>query len=159
MKQTLGVGIAAGILAALLVEIGGMYGVISWVGFVAMLTYYSTPGGKDGLIKSLASNLSGVFWGWMIIFVSGKIPIPHSLGLTVVVIVILMCMQSYFSVLSFIPGTFAGASCYFGTNFDAKSVIIALIIGNILAIVSAVIGGKIGNLLEGKQQSEATTGV
>ncbi|KZL88989.1 DUF1097 domain-containing protein [Clostridium magnum] len=156
MKQTLGIGISAGLLAALLTEIGGALGVVTWVGFVAMLSYYASGCGKDGFIRSMATNLSGVFWGWMIVLISKTLPIPYPLGVTVFLIVIVMCMQSYFSVLNFIPGAFAGCSCYFGTNFDAKGVIIALIVGNILAFASHIMGTKIGNMLEGKKVEEVS---
>lgn len=150
MKRTLGIGISAGILAGLLTEIGGAAGVITWVGFIAMLSYYATSCGTEGLIRSTATNLSGVFWGWVIVFVGKAIPFKYGLGIAVVIIVIVMCMQSYFSFLNFIPGSFAGCSCLFGTNFDTKGVIIALILGNILAYISFVIGLKLGNVLEGK---------
>ena len=151
MKQTLGIGISAGFLAALLTEIGGALGVVTWVGFVAMLSYYASGCGKDGFMRSMATNLSGVFWGWMIVIISKALPIQYSLGIAVFLIVVVMCMQSYFSILNFIPGAFAGCSCYFGTGFDAKGVIIALIAGNILAYISHIGGMKIGNLLEGKK--------
>lgn len=156
MKQTLGIGISAGFLAALLTEIGGALGVITWVGFVAMLSYYASGCGKTGFLRSVATNMSGVFWGWVIVLISGILPIPYALGVSVFIVVIVMCMQSHFSILNFIPGAFAGCSCYFGTNFDAKGVIIALIVGNILAYISHIIGMKIGDALEGKKATEVS---
>ncbi|MCD7991989.1 MAG: DUF1097 domain-containing protein [Clostridia bacterium] len=158
MKQTLGVGISAGIIAALLVEVGeAKFGVLSWVCFVAMLSYYTTECGKTGFIKSTCCNISGLIWGYLIILISGILPIAYSMGITVVVIVILMCMQSCISWLSFIPGTFAGAACYFGTGFDFKAVIIALLVGNVAAWVSQVLGGKLGNILEGNKKKSVVT--
>lgn len=159
MKQTLGIGISAGFLAALLTEIGGALGVVTWVGFVAMLSYYASGCGKNGFIKSMATNLSGVFWGWMIIIISKELSIPFSLGVTVFIIVIVMCLQSYFSILDFIPGAFAGCSCYFGTSFNVKGVVIALVIGNILAFISHIMGMKLGEILENKKPNRVSDNV
>ena len=151
MKKTLGIGISAGAIAGIMAELSGPIQMCSWVFFIGMLSYYASGCGVEGLKRSLATNISGVFWGWVIVMLSGMLKIPFSLGIVVVFIVILMCLQSHIAILNFIPGAFVGCSCYFGMNFDAKAVLYALIVGNVLAWISNILGDKLGQILEGKK--------
>lgn len=153
MKKTLGIGISAGVIAGIMTELSGPIQMISWVFFIGMLSFFASGCGVEGLKKSIATNISGVFWGWVILMLSELLPIPFSLGISVVLIVIVMCLQSHISILNFIPGAFVGCSCYFGTGFDAKGVLYALVVGNVLAWISSVLGEKLGYLLEGRNEN------
>ena len=148
MKPLLATGICAGAIAGIMTELSGPMKMISWVFFIAILSYYASGCGVDGLKRSLATNLVGIFWGWVILTISGILPIPFSLGISVFIIVIFMCLQAQLPLLSFIPGAFCGCSCFFGTGFDWKGCIYALIVGNILAYVSDVLGHKLTALME-----------
>jgi len=155
MKRLLATGICAGGIAAVMTELSGSIHMNSWVFFMGMLSYYASGCGVPGLKKSLATNVTGVFWGWLIGMLGTSLPIPFSLGIAVFVIVIVMCLFAKIDVLSFVSGAFVGCSCYFGTNFDWKGVLYALIVGNILAWVSDLLAGKLGDVLEGKAEDTA----
>lgn len=162
MKRVLALGISAGVLAAILATIlsSPPFNLVSWIGFVAMLTFFSTKGGVEGLKITLATNLSGVFWGVMLLVVTGFLASfgihgQVSLAISVIVFVIIMCMQSYFKLLSFIPGAFAGCSCYFASATTDPlatdvlvTVIASLVVGGLIAISAEKIGGKLGDLFE-----------
>lgn len=168
MIVTFAVGICAGIFAAILVLIDGYLGLASWLGFVAMLSYYATEGGKKGFIKSTAGNISGLIWGWGILALNtvlAFIPTPWGLAIIVIPVVVLMCLQSKWECLSFTPGVFAGCSMLFAmlgaddgigaTSLYVKmfKVLIAIIIGNIGAFASQQIGIKWGTFMQKNPQS------
>lgn len=123
MKRLFATGVCAGGIAAIMTELSGPIGMISWVFFIAMLSYYASGCGLDGFERSLATNCAGVFWGWLILTLSTIIPGRFSLGISVFLIVIAMCMVAKIHLLSFVSGAFVGCSCFFGTELDRKSVV------------------------------------
>lgn len=159
------VGLCAGIFAGILVLIDGYLGLASWLGFVAMLSYYATEGGKEGFLKSTCGNLSGLVWGWIILALNAilvGIPAPWGLAIIVIPVVVVMCLQSKWKLLSYTPGVFAGCSMLFamlgsGDGIGAVSlyekmlkVFIAIVIGNIGALISQQLGIKFGTALQNK---------
>lgn len=154
MKQLIGAGISFGIIGAILTELGGAYGILTWVCFVAMLSYCCTEGGKRGLMINMATNLVGVMEGGLIILLGRLIPFHYSAGIAAFLVVIIMCTQANFKLLSFIPGTFAGCASLFGSNNDWRNVVIALVIGNVAAVIGQVSGNKIGAVLEKRLQPD-----
>lgn len=163
MIVTFAVGLCAGIFAAILVIVDGFFGIASWLGFIAMLSYYATEGGKQGFWKSTFGNFSGLIWGWIILVLNtilGFIPAPWSLAIIVVPVVVLMCLQSNWKTLSYTPGVFAGCSMLFAMlgasdGIDTSSlymkmikVFIAIIVGNIGALASQQLGVKLGAYME-----------
>ncbi len=172
MIVTFTVGLSAGIFAAVLVAIDGYLGLASWLGFVAMLSYYATEGGKKGFIRSIAGNISGLAWGWVILALNTIlvfIPAPWGLAIIVIPVVVLMCLQSKWEILSFTPGVFAGCSMLFamlgtGDGISASSlyvkmlkVLIAVVIGNIGALASQQIGIRWGTSLQKTESKKAET--
>lgn len=168
MIVTFTVGLCAGIFAAILVVIDGYLGLASWLGFIAMLSYYATEGGKDGFMKSLFGNISGLAWGWVILALNtalAVIPAPWGLAVIVIPIVVVMCLQSKWKLLSYTPGVFAGCSMLFamlgaGDGIGASSlyikmlkVLIAIIVGNIGALASQQIGIKWGTSIQSTKKA------
>ena len=111
MKRLFATGVCAGGIAAIMTELSGPIGMISWVFFIAMLSYYASGCGLDGFKRSLATNCAGVFWGWLILTLSTIIPGRFSLGISVLLIVIAMCMVAKIHLLSFVSGAFVGIRC------------------------------------------------
>ncbi|MCQ5144543.1 DUF1097 domain-containing protein [Enterocloster bolteae] len=163
MIVTFAVGLCAGIFAAILVLIDGYLGLASWLGFVAMLSYYATEGGKDGFMRSTFGNISGLAWGWVILALNtvlAGIPAPWGLAVIVIPVVVVMCLQSKWKLLSYTPGVFAGCSMLFamlgaGDGIDGPSlytkmfkVLIAIVVGNIGALASQQIGVKWGTSMQ-----------
>ena len=56
MKRLFATGVCAGGIAAIMTELSGPIGMISWVFFIAMLSYYASGCGLDGFERSLATN-------------------------------------------------------------------------------------------------------
>ena len=53
---------AVGVLAGLWTQVSVELGLITWVAFVSWATFFAAGGGREGLTKGLAANLSGVAW-------------------------------------------------------------------------------------------------
>ena len=146
MKNYIGVGVSIGVLAgiwtALSTNITSMT-LITWVGFAAWACYFAAGAGLGGLQKSVASNLSGVVYGWLVVEFIGHVAFKGNLAIAVAVIALFMCLQAGVSVLSFIPGAFIGAASYFGTNFDFWGTVIAIVVGALFGFASGWLGEKI----------------
>jgi hypothetical protein len=108
-----------------------------WAGIVAWGTFFAAGGKTTGLTKTIASNLSGVFWAFVALKLSttlgGTLPVLSAL---VGVVALAMVLQSKVAVLSFIPGAFLGAatavSVVVGTSGTWTKTIIALVAGAVL---------------------------
>jgi hypothetical protein len=119
-----------------------------WAGIVAWGTFFAAGGKTTGLTKTIASNLSGVFWAFVALKLSttlgGTLPVLSAL---VGVVALAMVLQSKVAVLSFIPGAFLGAatavSVVVGTSGTWTKTIIALVAGAVLGFLSELIAGKI----------------
>jgi len=119
-----------------------------WAGIVAWGTFFAAGGKTTGLTKTIASNLSGVFWAFVALKLSatlgGTLPVLSAL---VGVVALAMVLQSKVAVLSFIPGAFLGAatavSVVVGTSGTYTKTIIALVAGAVLGFLSELIAGKI----------------
>jgi len=119
-----------------------------WAGIVAWGTFFAAGGKTTGLTKTIASNLSGVFWAFVALKLSstlgGTLPVLSAL---VGVVALAMVLQSKVAVLSFIPGAFLGAatavSVVVGASGTYTKTIIALIAGAVLGFLSELIAGKI----------------
>ena len=119
-----------------------------WAGIVAWGTFFAAGGKTTGLTKTIASNLSGVFWAFVALKISstlgGALPVLSAL---VGVVALAMVLQSKVAVLSFIPGAFLGAatavSVVVGASGTYTKTIIALVAGAVLGFLSEMIAGKI----------------
>lgn len=155
MKAYLGVGIAAGILAGLWAQFSGSLGLLTWVAFVSWACYFAAGGGVTGLTRTVATNISGVIYGWLMILAAGWIMFSGSLGVSVAVFTLAICLQAAWRPLSFIPGTFAGAACFFGAGAaDPIAPAIALIAGALLGIASDVAGKQLQKLFSSAETRE-----
>lgn len=150
MKALLGIGISVGVLAGLWTYASVELALITWVAFVAWACFFAAGGGTTGLTKGLAANVAGVFWGWVISQglenVSGS---TLALALMVTVVGFILCVEAALSLLSFIPGGFAGTAVFFGTSFDLVGVLIAIVAGAALGIVSEKAGALIQSRIDG----------
>ena len=132
MTYLFAVGITVGILAGAWVYAGGTLGFVGCAGFLGWATYFAAGGGKKGIISTLCSNLSGVFWGVITIWAATTFTAVPSLFFTIAFAAI-MCWQAKLNLLEFIPGTFIGNAAYWDCcltfpqkSFLQKKVIILL---------------------------------
>lgn len=157
MNLLVALGISIGVLAGIWAQVSILPAIAlpTFVGVISWACFYALGGKKEGLLKTVTSNLSGVFWAFIVVLIFkalvGTIP-AVALGLALAIGCFIMVIQANIDVLSFIPGTFCGAAAYFGTNYDLKKTVIALVIGALLAYLSQIIGIALSNI--GKKANE-----
>lgn len=147
MKSYIGVGIAVGVLAGVWTQVSIWFGLVTWIAFVAWACFFAAGGGRDGLTKGLAANLSGVVYGWLAALFIGAVSFPGALAVAVAVIALCMCLQAGLPLLSFIPGAFVGTAVYFGSAFAFWPSVVALVIGAGLGWLSALLGERIQKMV------------
>ena len=130
---------------------------VTWVAFIAWACFFAAGGGTEGFRKGLAANLAGVFWGYVISLVLKVDGSTAVLALAVTVIGFILCVQAAWSVLSFIPGAFAGTAIFFGTAFDLRGAVLAIVIGAVLGLVSEMLAKRIQAALDGSRSVGAPT--
>ena len=119
-----------------------------WAGIVAWGCFFAAGGKTQGLVKTIAANLSGVFWAWLALYlwnsVGGGVPL---LSLLVGVAAFAMVVQAKIPALSFIPGAFLGAatavSVVVGANGTWTNTVIALLAGALFGYLSEMLAGAI----------------
>ena len=159
IKPLLGIGISVGVLAGAWTFASVELTLITWVAFVAWACFFAAGGGTTGLVKGLAANVAGVFWGWVIS--QGLENVSSStiaLALMVTVVGFVLCVEAALPLLSFIPGGFAGTAVFFGTGLDTSGVLIAIVAGAVLGIVSEKLGAAIQSALDGASRTTTTAG-
>ena len=112
MDALLALGLAIGVLIAGWTYVAiGVAALPVWAGIVAWGTFFAAGGKTEGLVKTIASNLSGVFWAFLALYVwnaAGQgVPL---LSLLVGIAAFAMVLQAKIPALSFIPGAFLGAA-------------------------------------------------
>lgn len=147
MDLLLALGISIGVLIAGWTYVALGPGALPvWAGIIAWGCFFAAGGKTTGLVKTVASNLSGVLWAFLALQIAnrlgGGLPV---LSVAVGVAALIMVLQSRISTLSFIPGAFIGAatavSVVVGANGTWTKTIIALVAGALLGYLSEMIAG------------------
>jgi hypothetical protein len=164
MKRLIALGISIGVLAglwtafALSVPAIGGYAApfVVWIGFAAWAVFYAAGGRMPGLTKTLGSTLSGLLWGFALLWAATQVSEGSAvvLGVFVALASFGMCVQAAVPLLAFIPGTFIGAAAYFGNAGVFWSTLISLIAGVLLAYVSERLGDVIEKALSGRRSAK-----
>lgn len=133
MKNRWQIALSAGLLAAIWCGIADLFHLITWVGFLGCSTYFAQPKtGFQGVLMSSATNLTGVFWAWLIISASSYFDSQLISYLFTGLATSAMCLQASYHKLSFIPGAFIGCCATFALAGDLSSLIPALLLGTLL---------------------------
>ncbi|MFF4764594.1 DUF1097 domain-containing protein [Streptomyces sp. NPDC001292] len=139
MRPLIATGITVGFLAGLWAWTSDQLGAPTWVAVVSWAAFFAADGKAAGLVKTAASTLSGVAWGWLSVLAaglatrwSGALPV----AVAVAVIAFAMCAQASWTLLSFIPGAFLGAAALFGNAGDVPVTAAVLVVGVLLGIAS-----------------------
>lgn len=150
MDALLALGLAIGILIAGWTYLAiGVAALPVWAGIVAWGCFFAAGGKTEGLVKTIASNLSGVLWAFLALYVwnvAGQgVPL---LSLLVGVAAFGMVLQAKIPALGFIPGAFLGAatavSVVVGASGTYVNTIIALVAGAVLGYASEMLAGALG---------------
>lgn len=161
MKRLIALGISIGVLAGLwtvfalsIPEVAGYAApFVVWIGFAAWAVFYAAGGRMTGLTKTLGSTLSGLLWGFALLWAATQVSAGSAvvLGLFVAIAAFGMCVQAAVPLLAFIPGAFVGAAAYFGNAGTFWSTLISLVAGALLAYVSEILGDVIEKALTGRR--------
>ena len=147
MDALLALGLAIGVLIAGWTYVAiGVAALPVWAGIVAWGCFFAAGGKTEGLMKTIASTLSGVLWAFLALYVwnaAGQgVPL---LSLLVGIAAFGMVLQAKIPALSFIPGAFLGAatavSVVVGANGTWVNTIIALVAGAVLGYLSEMLAG------------------
>lgn len=151
MDALVALGISIGLLIAGWTYVAlGPAALPVWAGIVAWGCFFAAGGKTTGLTKTVASNLSGVFWAFVALYVNGSAAGGTGLlAVLVGVIALLMVVQAKIPLLSFIPGAFLGAATAVSVVVGAEGkfphpwvkTAIALIIGAVLGFLSEMLAG------------------
>ena len=150
MDALLALGLAIGILIAGWTYVAvGVAALPVWAGIVAWGCFFAAGGKTEGLLKTIDSNLSGVLWAFLALYVwnaAGQgVPL---LSLLVGIAAFGMVLQAKLPALGFIPGAFLGAatavSVVVGASGTWVSTIIALVAGAVLGYLSEMLAGAMG---------------
>ena len=165
MKRLVALGISIGVLAGLwtvlaltVSSIGGWQApLVVWIGFAAWATFYAAGGRVPGLTKTLGSNLSGLVWGYALLWAATQVSEGSAvvLGLFVALAAFGMCVQAAVPLLAFIPGAFVGAAAFFGNGGVFWATAVSLIAGALLAFASELLGDVIENVLPGRHAGKS----
>ncbi|GHV28669.1 hypothetical protein FACS1894167_06330 [Synergistales bacterium] len=129
------VGVTVGLLAGAWVYGSGVFGICGFAGFLGWASYFAAGGGAEGIKKAVCGNLSGVFWGFLTVYLSGLA--PSSLGLAITILAAaIMCWQAKIPLLAFIPGTFIGNACFYANGNNPLDTAIGLACGIALGFIS-----------------------
>ncbi len=120
-----------------------------WAGIVAWGCFFAAGGKTAGLTKTIATNLSGVLWAFLALYLwnrfGGGVPM---LSLLVGIAAFIMVMQAKIPALSFIPGAFLGAatavSVVVGASGTYTNTVIALVAGAVFGYLSEMLAAAIG---------------
>ena len=150
MDALLALGLAIGILIAGWTYVAvGVAALPVWAGIVAWGCFFAAGGKTEGLMKTIASNLSGVLWAFLALYVWNSAGQGVSLlSLLVGIAAFGMVLQAKLPALGFIPGAFLGAatavSVVVGASGTWVSTIIALVAGAVLGYLSEMLAGAMG---------------
>jgi hypothetical protein len=157
VRRLIALGISIGVLAgiftwfALSVAAIGSWKApfVVWVGFAAWAVFYAAGGRMPGLVKTLASTVSGLVWGWLILWAATHVSAGSAaaLGLFVALGAFGMCIQAAWGPLAFIPGAFVGAAAYFGNAGVFWATLVSLVLGALLAFASELLADVIEKAL------------
>ncbi|MFT6987266.1 MAG: hypothetical protein ACJAT7_003120 [Psychromonas sp.] len=133
MENRWQIALSAGLLAAVWCGIADTFHLVTWVGFLGCSTYFAQPKtGFNGVVVSWCTNLSGVFWAWVVISASSYFDTQLMGYLFTGLATTVMCLQASYHKLSFIPGAFIGCCATFAMGGEIANLLPALIIGALL---------------------------
>ena len=163
MNMLVALAISIGVLIAVWTYIAlGPAALPVWAGIVAWGCFFAAGGKTDGLVKTVASNLSGVFWAFVALSVANRVAPDNLAALSALVglVAAAMVLQSKVSVLAFIPGAFLGAatavSVVVGAGGTYPKAIAALVAGALFGYVSELLAGALSGASR-KSTARATT--
>ncbi len=130
MSTLFAIALTTGILSGIWGWVSISLGLLTWAGFLGCTSYFASPNDSiKGLLTSMLTNMTGVFWA-MVIIKGSQYASVELLGYVLTGIVsFVMCIQAKKQWLSYIPGTFIGCCATFAANGHWQIVIPSLVVG------------------------------
>ena len=133
MEHRWQIAISAGLLAAVWTGFADVFQLVTWIGFLGCSTFFAqTESGPKGMLMAMTTNLSGVFWGWLIISGSSFFVSPLFGYAFTGIATAAMCLQASYQKLAFIPGAFIGCCITFAMGGDIAAILPPLLLGAVL---------------------------
>ena len=142
------IGLGNALVCGLWTYLGTVYAgtlITVWAGFAGCTSYFIAGGGKNGIIRSLCSNLSGIFIASIIIICTTLIPGPIFMGICTGFFTLIMCYLGHCDLTKFVPCTFIGGFSTFASNGNWKMCLICIVLGNFVGLASDTVGRWIFN--------------
>lgn len=147
MEHRFQVALSAGLLAALWAGLADTFHLVTWIGFLACSTYFAQPKpGFQGVLLTWFTNLSGVFWAWLVISGTSYFGSAWVGYLLTGIVTSAMCLQASHNKLSFIPGAFIGCCITFAMAADIAAIVPALILGALLGYAMTLLTSQLVSL-------------
>ena len=152
MENRWQIATSAGLLAAVWAGVADALHLVTWIGFLSCSTFFAqTQSGIKGMLMAMTTNVSGVFWGWLIISGSSFFVSPV-MGYTFTgIATAAMCLQASYQKLAFIPGAFIGCCITFAMGGDVAVILPPLLIGAVLGYSMSLLTGQLINLTQKMQ--------
>ncbi|MCL1050801.1 DUF1097 domain-containing protein [Shewanella abyssi] len=133
MEHRWQIAISAGLLAAVWAGFADVFQLVTWIGFLGCSTFFAqTESGVKGMLMAMTTNVSGVFWGWLIISASSFFVSPIMGYIFTGIATAAMCLQASYQKLAFIPGAFIGCCITFAMGGDVAAILPPLLLGAVL---------------------------
>ncbi|QQX78732.1 DUF1097 domain-containing protein [Shewanella sp. KX20019] len=133
MEHRWQIAISAGLLAAVWAGFADVFQLVTWIGFLGCSTFFAqTETGVKGMLMAMTTNVSGVFWGWLIISASSFFVSPIMGYIFTGIATAAMCLQASYQKLAFIPGAFIGCCITFAMGGDVAAILPPLLLGAML---------------------------
>lgn len=152
MSPLLALSISTAVFCGIWAALATFTGLCGWAGFAGCTTYFSTgKHGKEGLLKTICTNMAGVLCGLAIFALTHFVPVFGEWGIWCAIITFVMCIISHFEIVSFCPGIFMGCFCTFAAGGDWKLLVPSLLIGAALGVACDFGGGWLRKLSVSKK--------
>lgn len=129
MSSLLCLSLVTAVLSGFWVYISGLIGLIGWIGFAGCTTYFAAGGSKNGLYTAIKTNLSGALWAILAVLISESLTFGFIQIIVTVLVTFILCAQSKYKNLSYIPGAFIGCFSVFAIGDNFFIIILSLIAG------------------------------
>lgn len=116
-----------------------------WAGFAGCTSYFIAGGGKNGIIRSLCSNLAGILIASIIILCGNIVNGPIFAAVCTGFFTLIMCYLGHCDLTKFVPCTFIGGFSTFASNGNWQMCLICIILGNFVGLASDSFGRWIYN--------------
>ncbi|WP_117234092.1 DUF1097 domain-containing protein [Vibrio maerlii] len=141
MNVLFAISLTTGILSGIWGWMAFSFGLLSWAGFLGCTSFFASPNsGSKGLMESLLTNLSGVFWAMVIIESSQLINLEVAGYVVTSIVAFFMCIQAKKQILAYIPGTFIGSCATFAAGGDWQLVVPSLMLGGVFGFLMKTSG-------------------